>query len=103
MNNVIKSLVGMGGMTDQVIATDFLISSKASVRNTAFALTEAASPEVRAVLREQLHSAIKTHARITDYMMRKGTYHPYSLEEQIATDMKITETALQLGEQKGYE
>ncbi|MGO4886367.1 spore coat protein [Anaerobacillus sp. MEB173] len=98
MNNIIKSLVGMGGMTDQVIATDFLISAKAGIRNIAFAITESASPEVRALLREELKHAVQTHERITNYMIEKGTYHPHDLGEQIATDMKITETALQLSE-----
>lgn len=33
-----KNLMGMGGMSDQVIATDFLISAKAGVRNIPLAL-----------------------------------------------------------------
>ncbi|KAF0825164.1 Spore coat protein F [Cytobacillus firmus] len=35
MNNFLKNLMGMGGMSDQVIATDFLISAKAGIRNIA--------------------------------------------------------------------
>jgi similar to spore coat protein len=98
MNEFLKQLMGMGAMTDQVIATDFLISAKAGVRNLAFAITESANPEARSLLREELRKAVETHAKITDYMMEKGYYFPYSLNSQIAEDMKITQTALQLSE-----
>lgn len=53
MNQFIQGLMGMGGMTDQVIATDFLISVKSGVRNYAAAITEAATPELREAHREQ--------------------------------------------------
>ncbi|WP_017755508.1 spore coat protein [Calidifontibacillus oryziterrae] len=99
MNNLVKSLMGMGGMTDQVIATDFLISAKASIRNIAFAITESATPAVRATLREELRNAVTTHEMITNYMMSRGFYHPYDLTEQLQTDLKITETAIKLSEQ----
>ncbi|WP_147535517.1 spore coat protein [Bacillus marasmi] len=96
MNDMIKSLMGMGGMTDQVIATDFLISTKAGVRNLAFAITECNTPEVKAELQEQLRSAVATHESISNYMIAKGMYHPSNLEEQLQLDLKITNTALKL-------
>lgn len=40
MNALIESLTGMNKMSDQVIATDFLIAAKSGVRNYAIALTE---------------------------------------------------------------
>ena len=49
-------------MTDQVMATDFLISAKSAVQNYAVAITETASPEVKIILKNQLrdaHNAIK--------------------------------------------
>jgi similar to spore coat protein len=66
-----KNLMGMGGMSDQVIATDFLISAKAGVRNIPLALTESGSPEVREMLREQLRIAVETHEKITNYMISR--------------------------------
>jgi len=102
MNQFIQNMVGMGGMTDQVIAIDFLISAKAAVRNYAVAITETATPELKAALREQLNSAIQTHEKITNYMIAKGYYHPHDLSEQLELDLTMTETAMNLAQQKGY-
>lgn len=98
MNNLIKTVMGMGGMTDQVIATDFLVSAKAGLRNIAFAITETADPELKQVLREQLQDAIDTHERISNYMIAKGYYHPHNTDEQLVVDKNITNTALNLVE-----
>ncbi len=99
MNNFMKNVAGMGGMTDQVIATDFLVSAKSGVIHTSMALTEAATPALRAALREQLHAAIDTHEKISSYMMAKGYYHPNELSEQLQVDMKASENAINLAEQ----
>jgi similar to spore coat protein len=100
MNSLMKNIMGLGGMTDKVIATDFLISTKAGIRNLAFAITETATPELRAGLREELRNSIKTHERITNYMIAKGMYHPNDLSEQLEVDFQITETALNLSPQE---
>ncbi len=99
MTNFLQNMAGMGGMTDQVIATDFLISAKSGVINTAMAVTEAATPELRATLREQLSSAIDTHEKISNYMISKGYYHPHNLSEQLQVDIGATQTALNLAQQ----
>ncbi|MDO3679616.1 spore coat protein [Paenibacillus ehimensis] len=96
MNTLIKNLTGMGTMTDQVIAMDFLIAAKTGIQNYAIALTETASPDIKAVLRRQLDEAISTHERITNYMMRKEYYRPYHIPEQIELDRKNIQTALNL-------
>lgn len=96
MNAIIESLTGMDKMSDQVIATDFLISAKSAVRNYSIALTETTSQNVRTVLREQLSDAITTHETISNYMMKKGYYNAYNLNEQYKVDMQTTETALNL-------
>jgi similar to spore coat protein len=98
MNQLIQNLMGMGGMTDQVIATDFLISAKAGVRNYAVAITETGTPELKAALREQLNTAIATHEKITNYMIARGFYHPHDLTEQLQVDLTITDTALKLAQ-----
>lgn len=96
MNAIIESLTGMDKMNDQVIATDFLVAAKSIVRNYAIALTETTSKEVRSVLRKQLGDAIATHETISNYMMKKGYYHAYDLQEQFKVDMQTTQTALNL-------
>ncbi|MFB4164292.1 spore coat protein [Alteribacillus sp. JSM 102045] len=96
MTNFVQNIAGMSGMTDQVIATDFLISAKSGVRNTAFALTEAATPEIRNALILQLNDAIDTHEKISQYMINKGYYHPNNLTEQVNVDLNASQTAIQL-------
>ena len=96
MANILQNMAGMGDMTEQVIATDFLIAAKSGVKNYALALTEAASPEVRDVLRRQLNDAISTHERISNYVISKGYYHAYNPQEQIRIDMKAADTVLGL-------
>ncbi|AZU63720.1 spore coat protein [Neobacillus mesonae] len=98
MNQLIQNLVGMGGLTDQVIATDFLISAKAAVRNYTVAITETATPELKTALRQQLNDAIATHEKITNYMMAKGYYHPHDLSEQLQLDLTAADTAINLAQ-----
>ncbi|WP_458412816.1 spore coat protein [Schinkia sp. CFF1] len=99
MNNFLKNLMGMGGMTDQVIATDFLMAAKSGIKNLAFALTESSTSTVREELKKQLKHAVETHERIINYMIENGMYHPYDLREQLQMDLKITDTALKLSQQ----
>lgn len=98
MNALIESLTGMNKMSDQVIATDFLIAAKSGVRNYSIALTETTNLEVRSILRKQLKDAINTHEKIFNYMVERGYYNPYNVEKQYEIDMKTTETALNLTE-----
>src|SRR3982750_1787723 len=96
MNEMIQNMTGMGGMTDQVIATDLLLSAKTGIKNYAAALSETTTPELRESLRNQLNMAIDAHQNITDYMVSKGYYHPSDMSEQLAVDMRTTQTALNL-------
>ncbi|SDH68506.1 similar to spore coat protein [Alteribacillus persepolensis] len=98
MTNMLQKAAGMAGMTDQVIATDFLISAKSAVRNITFAITESATPEVREILRAQLHDAIDTHEQISQYMMKKGYYYPSDLDEQLKVEVKASKAALKLAD-----
>jgi similar to spore coat protein len=96
MNALIEKFTGMDKISDQVIATDFLIAAKNGVINYSMALTETTSPEVRTVLRKQLGDAIATHEKIMAYMMKNEYYLPYDLKEQFEVDMYTTDTALKL-------
>ncbi|MCO7176777.1 spore coat protein [Sporolactobacillus kofuensis] len=96
MNQIVQNITGMGSLTEQVIATDFLITAKSGVRNIAYALTETSSPEVRQVLKQYLDDAINTHEKISNFMISQGYYHPDNLSEQINVDTKATQTALNI-------
>jgi similar to spore coat protein len=96
MNGLVEMLTGMDKLSDQVIATDFLIAAKSGVQNYSVALTETTSPAIRSTLKKQLNDAITTHETISNYMMKKGYYHAYDLQEQYKVDMKMTDTALTL-------
>ncbi|HBV88822.1 MAG TPA: spore coat protein [Desulfosporosinus sp.] len=94
MLGFIQDMIGMGDMTEQVIATDFLISAKTGVINYAMAISETATPEVRDILRRQLDVAIDTHEKVTSYMMKNGYYHVKDPQEQIRVDNQAAETVL---------
>ncbi|KAA9015742.1 spore coat protein [Niallia endozanthoxylica] len=98
MNQMIQNMTGMGGMTDQVIATDFLIAAKTGVKNLALAITETSTPEVRDTLKQYLNDAIDTHEQIFKYMVDKGYYHPNNLGEQLSVDLQASQTALNLAQ-----
>ncbi|MDA7025761.1 spore coat protein [Bacillus sp. CLL-7-23] len=96
MNDFIQNMTGMGALTEQVVATDFLLSAKSGVKNIAVAITETSSPEVRETLKQYLNDAIDTHEQITNYMISKGYYHPTNLSEQIRMDLQAAEKAKDL-------
>jgi similar to spore coat protein len=98
MNQLVQNMVGMSGMTDQVIATDFLIFAKTGVKNLALALTETSTPEVREELKHYLNDAIETHEQIFQHMVSKGYYHPNNLSEQLNVDLNASQTAVNLPE-----
>ncbi|WP_248931169.1 spore coat protein [Paenibacillus hamazuiensis] len=92
--------LNMPEMADMTFAMDFLVRVKDGVRNTAFALTETASPEARALLRAQLHQGIALHQEISELMIRKKWFHPYELQEQFQLDMLSAEQTVQIAQLK---
>lgn len=98
MPGVLRNLVTVAGMKDQVIASDFLVSAKAGVIYTTLALTESATPELRKELEGQLFTALDTHEAISQYMIENGYYHPYQLGEQISVDLQTSDTITGLTE-----
>lgn len=100
MNNFNQNMAGMGGMTDQVVATDLLVSAKTGIKNYASALSETYTPQLRDALQNQLNDVIALHQQITDYMVSKGYYHPVNVQEQIQVDMQAAQTAMNLPQQQ---
>ncbi|ARV47209.1 spore gernimation protein GerQ [Bacillus subtilis] len=84
-------------LADTTFAMDFLIRVKEGVRNTAVALTETASPDVRALLRKQLMQEIAMHQEITELMISKKWFHPYELSEQYKLDQLSAKNTIMVG------
>ena len=96
MNTIVEYMTGLNTLTDEVIAMDFLTNAKSGVRNYAMAVTECATPEIKAVLTKQLEEAIDTHEKIATYLMQRGLYHPYNINEQIQLDLQNIQTAMNI-------
>lgn len=96
MNTMIEHMTGLHTLTDEVIAMDLLINAKSGVRNYAMAVTECATPEIKQMLMKQLDEAIDAHEKITNYMVQRGLYHPYQVQEQVQLDLQNIDTALNI-------
>lgn len=81
-------------LTDEVIATEMLVTAKAAVRSYGVAITETASSDVHAALKEQLNQAIDLHHKIAQLMDKKGFYYAYDLDKQFANDEKKADMVL---------
>ncbi|OIR62442.1 spore coat protein [Bacillus sp. FMQ74] len=84
-------------LADTTFAMDFLIRAKEGVRNTAVALTETASQDVRALLRKQLMQGIAMHQEISELMISKKWFHPYELSEQYKLDQLSAKNTIMVG------
>lgn len=93
---ILKNIAGMGDMTEQIIATDLLISAKSGIKNYAVAITEAVTPEVNEVLYRHLQDAIKAHEKISKYMMDKGYYCVNDPQKQVILDIENADTVLNI-------
>lgn len=87
----------MPELADTTFAMDLLLRAKEGVRNIAVALTEAASPDVRALLRSQLMQGIAMHQEITELMINKKWFHPYEMSEQYKLDQLSANNTLKIG------
>lgn len=96
MNTTMKNTTGMNAMTDQVVAADLLIAAKSGIKNYTAALSEAATPEVRNVLCDQLSKAVNLHEQIFNYMKDNGYYNAYDPDQQIQMDIQNADNALNL-------
>lgn len=96
MNQIIETLTGMDGLSDQMVAMDLLIAAKSGIRNYAFAVTESGTPEVKEILTRHLVEALDMHEQISNYMVEKGWYQAWDMNEQINLDLNNINTALNL-------
>lgn len=84
-------------LADTTFAMDLLLRAKEGVRNIAVALTETASPDLRALLRKQLMQGIAMHQEIAELMINKKWFHPYELSEQYKLDQLSANNTLMIG------
>lgn len=96
MNPIVEALTGTTAMTDEIIATDLLMSVKSAVWNYTVALTETTSSDVRVPLRRHLDEAITLQEEVLQYLATRGYVLPYDEEQQLAHTIRNATTALQL-------
>ncbi len=83
-----------GLLSDQSIAGDLLLSAKMSVRTYADAVSEATTPAVRSLLKQQLNQAIAFQDQMNAYMSKQGWYNAYNMNQQILLDLNESENVL---------
>lgn len=88
MTNIIQDVAGADLMTEKDIVTEVMLTTKAALNKYALTLGETTTPRVRGVLRKHLEEILDTHARITDYALEKGYYHPFQPSDQLKDDLK---------------
>lgn len=96
MPGILDKLNNKDMISDEIIATDLLVTTKAAVRTYAVAITETASPKLHKALKAQMDEAIEAHHKIATYMIEKEMYHAYDIEEQINHDLKKADVALEM-------
>lgn len=85
----------IGVLNEQIIVADYLIGAKSAIKGCATALAEAATPEVRNILKQHLNDAIAFHEQISQYMVNKGYYHPTNVQEQLRLDIQAAQQMVQ--------
>jgi similar to spore coat protein len=92
----IRNAEGMPKLVDASMSTAFLLNVKNGVRSCAIALTEASTPEARAILRTQLENGLNLHEELTNLMIKKGWLHPVNLDKQFQMDLESSQTLSQI-------
>ncbi|MGY3716615.1 spore coat protein [Sutcliffiella cohnii] len=77
-------------------AGDFLAFAKSAVRNYSVAITETATPQLRAVLKKQLNGAVDTHAKVFYYMYERSIYPSYDLNQLLQNDVELANKAISM-------
>jgi similar to spore coat protein len=96
MNSIIEYFTGMDALTDQMIATDLLISAKSGIRNYSMAITETRHPEIKEIFVRHLNEALDLHEQLSSYMAEKGWYHAWDPKEQVNLNLQNIHTAVNL-------
>ena len=96
----IKNAEGMPNLVDNIIALEFLLTAKATVKDNAMALTESTSDEVRNAIIQELQYSLNIHEEIYQLMIKKEWLFPKDITKQIELDIKAAQTALNIADLK---
>lgn len=80
----------------RMIALDLLLTTKLAMQNSASALMEAATPEVREVFSNQFQTAADFHAMLADLAAQRGWYDAYDMETQMRHDARLAQWVYQM-------
>lgn len=87
--SLLDTLMGNNKLQSKDIAQDMIKDSKSSITSLATATAEAANPQLRQMLAEQLDKAIGEHFQLSDMLIDKGWYPAYDEPiEQLKKDYK---------------
>lgn len=70
--------------------------AKTAVRSYAIAITETATPQLRATLQKQLNNLIVLHGRVFYFMLESGLYPAYDLPKLLSNDVATAKKAISL-------
>lgn len=91
IQNMTNALTG-GNLSDQVIASDLLSTSKLSAMQLTMACLESATMELREVFQGRLNECLADHARLSKMCEDRGWYKAYaSPSELLQQDLKLAE------------
>ncbi|MCY0876988.1 MAG: spore coat protein [Firmicutes bacterium] len=82
-------------ITDQIVASEALNILKSSLKNTAIALTETATNEVRQTLVRHFNESVHGHEILTDLMIQRKWYQAYDIGSQVQVDIQNAQSTLQ--------
>lgn len=87
---------GVNQLTDQVIASDLLISANTGVTIVARAITAASTPDIRIMLSRQLEQATAFQEQIGAYIADRGWVKAGDMKAQLELDVKKTQETLDM-------
>ncbi|KIL36385.1 spore coat protein [Cohnella kolymensis] len=70
--------------------------AKSAVRNYAIAITETATPALRDTFQRQLLRAIQLHGKVFYFMLERGYYPAYNLQQLLGNDVKMAQKAMSM-------
>jgi similar to spore coat protein len=88
-------------LCDRDIVLDLLNTSKGDINLLTRAITEAANPQLRTMLTNQLNACINDHFKLADIAAQKNWYNPYtSPGQQIKQDLQEADSLMKAGQQQ---
>lgn len=74
-------------ISERIMATDLLVTTKGYIQQLANTLTETTATELRMFLKQELDQAIAYQTKLLHYLVDKGWHDPDNLEQQLQADL----------------